>query len=51
MFVVIKKIMSRQTPEEQEHYKLVANRFSVATQGILITIRTRMLNKVYVTTL
>ena len=27
--------MSRQTPEEQGHEKLVVNRFGVATQGIL----------------
>ena len=37
--------MSRQTPEEQGHEKLVPNRLGVATQGILIVIRTRLLNK------
>ena len=31
MFVVIRKIMSRQTPEAEEHEKLVANKFGVAT--------------------
>ena len=43
--------MSRQTLEGQEHEKLVANRFGVATQGIPITTRTRLLNKIYVATL
>ena len=43
--------MSRQTPEEQGHEKLVANRFGVTTQGIPVTTRTRLLNKIYVATL
>ena len=43
--------MSRQTPEEQEHEKLVANKFGVVTQGILVATRTRLLNKIYVVTL
>ena len=43
--------MSRQTPEGQEHEKLVANRFGVATQGILVATRTRLLNRIYVVTL
>ena len=43
--------MSRQTLEEQGHEKLGANRFSVATQGIPVAIRTRPLNTIYVTTL
>ena len=43
--------MSRQTPEEQGHEKLVANRFGVATQGIVVATRTRILNKIYVATL
>ena len=43
--------MSRQTPEGQGHEKLVANRFGVATQGILVATRTRLLNKNYVATL
>ena len=43
--------MSQQTPEEQGHEKLVANRFGVATQGIPVVTRTRLLNKIYVTTL
>ena len=42
--------MSRQTPDEQGHEKLGANRFGVATQGIPITIRTRLLNTIYVVT-
>ena len=37
--------MSRQTLEGQEHEKLVANRFSVATQGIPVATRARLLNK------
>ena len=43
--------MSGQTPEEQGHEKLVANRLGVATQGIPVATRTRLLNKIYVTTL
>ena len=39
------------TPEGQGHEKLVANRFGVTTQGILIATRTRLLNKIYVTIL
>ena len=31
MFVATRKIMSRQTLEEKEHDKLVANRFGVVT--------------------
>ena len=37
--------MSGQTPEGQEHEKLVTNKFGVATQGIPIATRTRLLNK------
>ena len=43
--------MSRQTPEEQEHEKLGANRFGVVTQGISVMTRTRLLNTIYVATL
>ena len=43
--------MSQQTPAEQGHEKLGANRFGVVTQGIPLTIRTRLLNINYVTTL
>ena len=43
--------MSRQTPEGQGHEKLVANRLGVTTQGIPVTTRTRLLNKIYVVTL
>ena len=43
--------MSRQTPEEQGHEKLGANRFGVATQGIPVTTRTSLLNTIYVVTL
>ena len=43
--------MPRQTPEEQGHENLGANKFGVATQGIPIAIRTRLLNKIYVVTL
>ena len=39
--------MSRQTSEEQGHEKLVANKFGVATQGIPVAIRIRLLNKIY----
>ena len=43
--------MSRQTPKEQGHEKLGANRFGVTTQDIPIKIRTRLLNTIYVATL
>ena len=43
--------MSRQTPKGQGHEKLVANKFGVATQRIPVATRTRLLNKIYVTTL
>ena len=43
--------MSRQTLEEEEHEKLVANRFGVTTQYILVAIKTRHLHKNYVVTL
>ena len=43
--------MLRQTLEGQGHEKLVANKFGVATQGIPVAIRTRLLNKIYVVTL
>ena len=43
--------MSRQTPEEQGHEKVGANRFGVATQGISVTTRKRLLNTIYVATL
>ena len=43
--------MSRQTPEAEGHEKLVANRLGVATQGISIATRTRLLNKISVVTL
>ena len=43
--------MSRQTPEVEEHEKLVANRFGVATQYIPVTTRTRLLHQNSVTTL
>ena len=43
--------MSQQTPEEQGHEKLGANRFGVATQGIPVVTRTRLLNIIYVATL
>ena len=40
--------MLRQIPKGQGHEKLVANRLGVATQGIYVAIRTRLLNKIYV---
>ena len=40
--------MLRQILEGQGHEKLVANRLGVATQGIPIATRTRLLNKIYV---
>ena len=43
--------MSPQTQAEQGHEKLGANRFTVATQGIPVVTRTRLLNTNYVTTL
>ena len=43
--------MSRQTPEEQGHEKLVGNRVGITTQGIPVATRTRLLNKIYVVTL
>ena len=43
--------MSRQTSEEQGHEKQGANRFSVATQGILVATRIIFLNTIYVATL
>ena len=39
--------MSRQTLEGYGHEKLVANRLGVATQGIPVATRTRLLNKIY----
>ena len=43
--------MLRQTLEGQGHEKIVANRLGVATQGIPVATRTRLLNKIYVATL
>ena len=43
--------MSRQTPEAEGQEKLVTNRFSVATQYIPITTKTRLLHQNYVATL
>ena len=43
--------MSRQIPEVEGHEKLFANRFGVATQGIPIMTRTRLLHKNFVMTL
>ena len=43
--------MSQQTPEEQGHEKLGANRFGVTIQSIPVVTRTRPLNTIYVTTL
>ena len=43
--------MSRHTPTEQGHEKLGAQRFGVATQGIAVATRTRLLNTNYVVTL
>ena len=40
--------MSRQTPKEQGHEKLGANRFGVTTQGISVMTRTRLLIEIYV---
>ena len=41
----------QQTQEEQGHEKLGANRFGVATQGIPVATKTRLLNTIYVATL
>ena len=43
-------VMSSQTPTEQGHEKMGANRFGVTTQGFLVAIRTRLLNSNYVAT-
>ena len=43
--------MSRQTLVEQGHEKLGAKRFGVATQGIIMATRTRLLNTNYVAAL
>ena len=43
--------MSRQTLEAEEHEKLDEKRLGVTTQGIPVTTRTRLLNKIYVVTL
>ena len=51
MFVMTRKIMSRQIPEAEGHEKLVTNRLGVVTQGIPVVTRTRLLNKIYVATL
>ena len=45
LFVTTWKIMSRHNLEAEEHEKLVANRFGVATQYIPIAIRTRLLHQ------
>ena len=38
--------MSRQTPKEEGHEKLVANRFGVTTQYITVATRTRQLHQI-----
>ena len=43
--------MSRQTLEAEGHDKLVANRFSVATQYFPVVTRTRLLHQNFVSTL
>ena len=43
--------MLRQTPEEEGHEKLVANKFGVMTQYIPVVTRTRLLHKNSVVTL
>ena len=43
--------LSRQIPETGGYEKLVANRFGVATQGIPVATRTRLLHQNYVATL
>ena len=45
MFVATRKIMLRQTPKAEGHEKLVANRFGVVTQYILVATRTRLLHQ------
>ena len=42
--------MSKQTPKGQGHEKLSANWFGVATQGISVATRTRLLKEIYVAT-
>ena len=51
IFVTTSKIMSQQTPEAEGHEKLVANRFGVMTQYILVATRTRLLHQNFVETL
>ena len=51
MFVAIRKILSRHILEAEGHEKLVANRFGVATQDILVATRTRLLHQNFVVTL
>ena len=43
--------MSRHIPNAEGHEKLVANRFGVATQGIPIATRTRLLHQNSIATL
>ena len=43
-----RKRMSQQILEGQGHEKLVINRLGVATQGIPVATRTRLMNKIYV---
>ena len=43
--------MSRKTLEVEGHEKLDENRLGVATQGIPVATRIRLLNKIYVATL
>ena len=43
--------MSRQTPAEQGHEKMGANRFGVTTRSIPVATRTRLLSTNYVATL
>ena len=43
--------MSQKILEAEGHEKLVANSFGVATQGIPVATRTRLLHKKFVTTL
>ena len=43
--------MLRHIPKGQGQEKLVINRLGVATQGIHVVKRTRLLNKIYVVTL
>ena len=51
ILVAKRKITSRQIPEAEGNEKLVANKFSVATQDISIVIRTRLLHQNSVATL